>query len=189
MTSRPVGAVLAALMFAACASSPAPHKIVRAPQPAKPIDAARFYAGRWYEIGRTPMSLTDGCVAGTTDWLTDTKGKLIDHDECRDKTPAGKIKIIEGPALILDPGTNTKVDVRYRLFGFIMVTRTYWMLDRADDYSWCIASDPELENVILYTRDPRPPKDLVDRLTARAKALGYDVSRLEYPANFPPGMR
>ncbi len=45
----------------------------RAPEPAKPIDAARFYVGRWYEIARTPMSLTKDCVAGTTDYLRDAR--------------------------------------------------------------------------------------------------------------------
>ena len=40
----------------------------KAPEPAKPIDAAQFYAGRWYEIGRNPMRLTDGCVAGYWHW-------------------------------------------------------------------------------------------------------------------------
>jgi lipocalin len=36
----------------------------KAPEPAKPVDAASFYAGRWYEIGRTPKSFNAGCVAG-----------------------------------------------------------------------------------------------------------------------------
>jgi apolipoprotein D and lipocalin family protein len=40
----------------------------KAPEPAKPVEASSFYAGRWYEIGRTPMRLTDGCVAGYTDY-------------------------------------------------------------------------------------------------------------------------
>jgi apolipoprotein D and lipocalin family protein len=189
MILRPVAAAIGALLFAACASSPAPHKIVRAPQPAKSIDAAKFYTGRWYEIARTPMSLTDGCVAGSTDWVTDGKGKLVDHDECRDKTPTGKIKQIEGPAVILDPGTNTKVDVHYKVFWLFTITRTYWIVERADDYSWYIASDPELENINAYTRDPRPSKTMVDMLTERTKALGYDVAKLEYPEVFPPGMK
>ena len=60
----------------------------RAPEPAKPVDAASFYAGRWYEIGRTPMSLTDGCVAGYTDYQS-KDGGLYERDACRDKTPAG----------------------------------------------------------------------------------------------------
>ena len=42
----------------------------KAPEPAKPVDAASFYAGRWYEIGRTPKSFNAGCVAGYTDYQT-----------------------------------------------------------------------------------------------------------------------
>jgi apolipoprotein D and lipocalin family protein len=187
MTPRLLIAAIGAVLLTACASSPAPHKVVRAPQPAKPVDAATFYTGRWYEIARTPMSLTDGCVAGSTDWVRDKNGKLVDHDECRDKTPTGKIKQIEGPAVILDPGTNTKVDVHYKVFWLFTITRTYWIVDHGPD--WYIASDPELENINAYTRDPRPSKQMVDMLTARTKSIGYDISKLEYPEVFPPGMK
>jgi apolipoprotein D and lipocalin family protein len=68
-----------------------------APQPVRPIDAARFYAGRCYEIARTPMKLTDGCVAGTTDYFTDADGTLIDRDACRDGSPVGKEKTVRHP--------------------------------------------------------------------------------------------
>ena len=40
----------------------------KAPEPAKKIDPKVFYNGRWIEIGRRPMFITNGCVAGTTDY-------------------------------------------------------------------------------------------------------------------------
>jgi apolipoprotein D and lipocalin family protein len=40
----------------------------KAPEPAKPVDAASVFAGRWYEIGRTPKSFNKDCVAGTTNY-------------------------------------------------------------------------------------------------------------------------
>ena len=49
-----------AMTTAACAGM---DEAPRAPQPGKQIDAAQFYTGRWYEIARTPMKLTDGCAA------------------------------------------------------------------------------------------------------------------------------
>ena len=79
-------AIAASALLAGCAGSTQ----VAAPQPAKPIDAERFYDGRWYEIARTPLSVTDGCVAGTTDFVRRTDGTLVERDLCRKGSPAGE---------------------------------------------------------------------------------------------------
>jgi apolipoprotein D and lipocalin family protein len=148
-----LAAALAVAATAALAAAPS-----RAPEPASPVDRTSFFTGRWYEIGRTPMKLTDGCVAGYTDYLHRESG-LYQRDACRDKTPAGKEKVIGGPLKIINPGRNTKVHVSYQLIGLIPVGREYWMLDHGDD--WFIQSTPDLKMVNIYTRDPHPPADLV----------------------------
>jgi apolipoprotein D and lipocalin family protein len=158
-----------------------------APEPAKPIEIDRFYTGRWYEIGRTPMKLTDGCVSGTTDYRRLADGQLIDRDACRMTTSDGVEKVYQGPVTILNPGMNTKVSVRYTVWGFFPVWRTYWMLDHGGDYDWFIVSDPAFENVSMFTRTPRPTAHMVQMLTERTRALGYDTSKLEFPAQFRPG--
>ena len=174
-------ALALALASGACASMSGSQG-AKAPEPAKPVEAATFYAGRWYEIGRTPMSLTDGCVAGYTDYLRTGSG-LVERDGCRDKTPDGKEKVIAGPLKILNPGQNTKVHVSYRLFGFVPVARDYWMLDHGD--GWFIQATPDLKMVNLYTREAHPSAARIAELTARTKALGYDVGKLEFPALQP----
>lgn len=173
----PVG--LAALLLA---TAGARAEAVRAPAPAKPVDLSRFYSGTWIEIGRHPMKLTDGCVAGATEYVIRSPTKIAVRDTCHAGTPSGKLKAIGGPGTILDPGTNAKLHVDYRLFGLIPVGRDYWVLDHADDYSWFISSDPAFENLWIYTRDPHVHGAELDRLIAKAKALGYDTSRLEFPA-------
>jgi apolipoprotein D and lipocalin family protein len=175
-----------AILGAGCASMGDTGTAV-APEPAKPIDMARFYTGRWYEIARTPLGLTKNCVAGTTDYVTGPDGGVVDHDACRMDTPDGKVRHFNGPLTVLNPGANNKVRVDYTLFGFVPVHVTYWMLDHGDDYSWFLVATPDFKNVSMFTRDPRPPQSEVDMLTARAKALGYDTSKWEYPAEFPPG--
>jgi apolipoprotein D and lipocalin family protein len=178
------GFLILCLSLAGCASPPSESSAM-APQPAKPIDEARFFTGRWYEIARTPMKLTDGCVAGTTDYLAGSNGELIDRDACRMGTPAGKEKAYQGPVSILDPGENNKVMVRYTVYGIIPVVRTYWMLDHGVDYQWFIVANPAFTNVSIFTRSPRPDEKLVAALTARVRALGYDAGKLEYPTEFP----
>ena len=172
------------VVLLACARRPGTET---APQPAKPIDAARFFVGRWYEIARTPMAITKGCVAGTTDYHRDSKGRLIDRDACRDKTPEGKEKVFAGHVKLLNSGENTKFSVRYKILGVIPVPVTYWVLDHGDDYSWFIVSDPSFKTLSIFTRAARPSAEDVQKLALRARALGYDTAKLEYPAQFPVG--
>jgi apolipoprotein D and lipocalin family protein len=153
-----------------------------APAPAKRVDADKLFNGRWAEIGRTPMKLTDGCVAGATTYTKLSATRVQVRDTCQDKTPSGKEKAIGGPGKILDPGTNTKLHVTYKILGIIPLGRDYWILDHADDYSWFISSDPAFKNLWIYARDPRIGRPEIDSLVAKARAMGYDTSKLEFPA-------
>ena len=153
--------------------------------PATSIDKARFYTGTWYEIGRRPMSLTDGCVAGGTTYTPQGGDQVKVLDFCHRGLSAGELKTIGGPAHIVDPGSNAKLHVSYRFFGMFPIPRDYWVLARADDYSWFISADPSFRDLWIYTRNPHPTQAEIAPLVARAKALGYDTSLLEFPATGP----
>ena len=165
------------LSLAGCATTP---PAATAPAPARPVDMARFYSGVWREVARRPESLTDGCVAGTTEYTVLDATHVTVRDTCTVGTPKGKLKDIAGTGTILDPGTNAKLHVGYRVFGLFTVGRDYWTLDHDDD--GFISTDPTFTRLYLYTRPDKDTPELRARLAARAQALGYDVSRLEYPA-------
>ena len=57
--------ILFALALAGCVTAPRPSEY-RAPAPVRAVDVNRFYTGRWLEIARLPLRLSDGCVAGAT---------------------------------------------------------------------------------------------------------------------------
>ena len=152
------------------------------PHPTTTIDATRFYTGTWYEIGRRPMSLTDGCVAGGTTYMPQGGGNVKVLDFCHSGSSAGALKTIGGPAHIVDPGSNAKLHVSYSFFGVVSIPRDYWVLQRADDYSWFISADPSFHDLWIYTRAPHPTQAEIAALITRAKALGYDTNLLEFPA-------
>lgn len=170
-------ALALSLGLSACVTAPSADQ-VRAPQPARAVDLDRFYSGRWLEIARLPMSLTDGCVAGATNYVVVNPTRVDVRDTCQVDTPQGREKSIGARGEILDPGTNAKLRARY-VGG--LITWDYWVLDHADDYSWFISADPTFNKLWIYTREV-PDADQRQRLVARARALGYDVSRLEFPA-------
>jgi apolipoprotein D and lipocalin family protein len=178
-------AIATVLTLSACATGP----MTQAPPPAKPIDAAVFYTGTWYEIGRTPIFLTNGCVSGTTKFYPSPDGGLIERDAChKNGDPSGPEKVWKGTVHVDDPGENTKLSVHYTLYGFLPVTQHYWMLDHGEDYGWFIVSDPALTHVDILSRNPRPSEAQVADWKARVAALGYDPSKMEFPTRFPPGM-
>jgi apolipoprotein D and lipocalin family protein len=173
-------AAVASVSLTACAGSSL-TEAQKAPEPRKRIDVQRLYTGTWHEIARRPMTITDGCVAGATEYKSDRAGGIQVLDSCRMDSPRGELKTVGGSGVILDPGFNAKLRVDYKLYGFVPVQRDYWVLDRADDYSWFISADPTLRDLYIYTRDPQVVPAQRKRLVARAAALGYDVSKLEFP--------
>jgi apolipoprotein D and lipocalin family protein len=139
-----------------------------------PIDPARFYKGSWLEVARRPMWITDGCVAGTTSYgQGDRPDRIRVRDACR---KGAEEVVLNGDGEILDPGVNSRVRVRYNP----LLSVDYHIVDRAPDYSWFIGTSPTLDNLFIYTRK-RPSAERLGKLVARARALGYDTSTLEFP--------
>lgn len=137
------------------------------------------YQGTWLEIGRTPMFLTDGCVAG---YSTYRRGKTPDEvlveDGCHVETPSGRLKTVHGTGKIQDLGTsNAKMRVRYPL----LITFNYWVLYKSPDKSWFISSNPSMTDLWIYSRAV-PSHARLQRMIRKASELGYDVRKLEFPA-------
>ena len=149
-----------------------------APAPTKPVDLQR-YAGRWYEIARTPNRFERGkaCDAPTADYQQDAKGDVTVVQTCHENSANGPEKVYHATARIMDPGVNAKLKLTF----YVVLSKEYWVLDHAQDYKWAIVGDPTGKFLWLFSRQAALPPALKDTLLTRAKALGYDVSRLEFP--------
>ena len=137
------------------------------------------YSGRWLEIARHPMALTNHCVAGYTTYAPGAKpGEFAVEDGCHHDTPSGKLKTITARGILHDAGAaNARLEARYPLF----ITWHYWVLYEAPDHGWFISADPAMKNLWIYTRSV-PSADELAVMVAKAKALGYDTTQLEFPA-------
>lgn len=173
------------LLVAACASVRIPDTEGPAPPPAKPVTQG-FYTGDWREIARNPMHLTDGCVAGLTQFSRTSDGQLYDRDSCRMGSPTGKEKVFAGPAEVIDPPTDAEFRTRYAIAGGLFhVSRTYRVLDHGEEEGgWFIVATPDFRNLSIFTRTPQPTAALKATLVARAHALGY-AGTLEFPQQPP----
>jgi apolipoprotein D and lipocalin family protein len=171
--------------FALClatALTTAAHAAPAAPQPAESVDKDQLYIGVWHEVARTKNHDTDGCVAPEARFTTNDNGVLIDRESCRLGDPnTGKLKIVEGPVGFPDPHSAAKFRTSHAVLGLIPVSREAWVLDHDESYTWFIAANPAFTDLSIFTRDPQAPQSLREELVTRAKALGFDVSRLEFP--------
>ncbi len=169
---RAAGVAIAALALMGSAAEAV------APAPTKPVDLQR-YAGRWYEVGRVPNHFERGanCEGSTADYAQDAKGAVTVVQTCHENSPTGPEKVYHATARIMDPGVNAKLKLTF----YVVLSKEYWVLDHAQDYKWAIVGDPTGKFLWLFSRQAALAPSLKDILLARAKALGYDTSRLEFP--------
>ena len=163
----------AALLLSGCAALGPKHPVGNAavPQPAKAVELPR-YLGRWYEIARYDQSFQKGCEAVSADYALREDGKISVRNSCRKAD--GKVSVANGKAKIVDAASNAKLKVSF--FGPFY--GDYWVLDRAEDYSWAIVGEPSGRYLWILSRDATPGKAKLAELIATAGALGYDTSMI-----------
>ncbi len=166
-------AIAAAATISACVGSPGPSGNAAVPQPAKAVDTAR-YLGRWYEIARYEAPFQRGCEAVTADYSLRDDGKISVVNSCRQDSVDGKLKQSTGRAKIVEGSDGAKLKVSF--FGPFY--GDYWVLDRADDYSWSIVGEPSGRYLWLLSRNANPDATTRSAIENRARSLGYDLSLL-----------
>jgi len=171
-----VGAAVAAaavVSLSACATLFDRHPVGNraVPEPARSVDIQR-YLGRWYEIARYEQGFQRGCEGVTADYSLRPDGQIRVVNRCR--KPDGRTSEARGRAKIADRATNAKLKVSFfgPFFG------DYWVLDRAEDYSWSIVGEGSGRYLWILTREPTPGEARIAELIDRARAMGYDTSML-----------
>jgi apolipoprotein D and lipocalin family protein len=146
------------------------------PQPCKTLDTGKF-VGRWYEVARMPNKIQSDCATSQADWSHDGDSEFKVVQTCHVDTPTGRAKVWKASGRITDPATNAKF--RMSFFGGL-ISQDYWVLDRADDYSWIILSTPNPKFLWIFSRHSSVSPAQKTALVARAKAMGYEVANLIY---------
>jgi apolipoprotein D and lipocalin family protein len=158
------------LSLSACVAGPSGN--AHPPQPAKAVELDR-YLGKWYEVARYDMRFEKGCEGVTAEYSRRPDGLIRVLNTCRQGAVDGPVKVAEGKAKVVDTATNAKLKVSFfgPFFG------DYWVMDHADDYSWSIVGEGSGRYLWLLSRELPTEADRA-ALTARAKALGYDLGML-----------
>lgn len=135
------------------------------------VDVKR-YMGKWYEIASFPQRFQRGCSCTVAEYSLNENGTVKVDNSC---TAYGKKKQSIGKAKVVDKETNAKLKVTF----FWPFWGKYWIIDLADDYSYAVVGHPNREYLWILSRTPQMDKKLYDDIVARAKAKGFDVSKLK----------
>ncbi|MBT9474054.1 MAG: lipocalin family protein [Pseudomonadota bacterium] len=168
--------IVAVLVLIAAACSRGPVGNISVPPPAKSVDLLR-YKGLWHEFARYENAFEDDCEGVTAEYTPRADGDLSVKNTCREATLNGPLKVSEGYARPAGDPRGGKLKVSF--FGPALMTN-YWVLDRADDYSWAIVGEKSGRFLWILTREARPSAQRRIELIARAKSLGYDTDMLRY---------
>jgi apolipoprotein D and lipocalin family protein len=174
--NRFAASVFLAFSIAACAAPP----VNRTPGQAlavTPISLDR-YVGRWYEIARFPNNFEEGCAGVTAEYAALPDGKVSVVNTCHKDTPEGQARQSRGTARIVDAATKAKLKVTF----FWPFEGDYWVLDRAEDYSWALVGEPSGRYLWMLARAPRISDDLKADLLGRLQARGYNTGALTWTA-------
>ncbi len=165
-----IAGVLALLTALACAGG---NGASSPPQTVPRVDLDR-YAGTWYEIASFPHRFQAGCAATTATYEARDDGRITVKNRCRSGGLDGKERGVDGVAWAVDE-TNARLKVRF----FWPFSGDYWVLALDPDYQWSVVGHPEREYLWILSRTPQIDDALYRELLSKARAQGFDVSRLE----------
>lgn len=143
------------------------------------VDLAR-YAGRWYEIARLPNGFEARCEDQPTASYELRGEEVVVVNRCGDAQ--GKTQVSEGLARVVPDSGGAKLKVSFApswLRWLPLAWADYWILDRDEDYTLALVGTPSRQSLWLLARSPQIAPEALQALVDRARAIGYDVDRLQ----------
>nr|WP_306673967.1 lipocalin family protein [Tahibacter caeni] len=140
----------------------------------------RRYAGTWYEQARLPNDFQNQCRSEVTATYTVTAdGKVDVLNQCRDAD--GVIDAAVGAAEVENPAQPGLLTVTFLPEGLRWLPfghAEYRIVALDPDYRWSIVGGEDRRYLWLLTRSPQIDASQREALVERARALGYDTTRL-----------
>ena len=142
------------------------------------LDISR-YAGQWYEIARLPVFFQRRCVADVNAGYTLRDDGLIGvRNACR--TQDGGTDVSEGVARLVE-GAPGQLEVRFApdFLGWLpFVWADYWVIDLDPGYQWAVIGEPRRKYLWILSRTPDMEREVFERISQRAIAMGYELDAL-----------
>jgi apolipoprotein D and lipocalin family protein len=166
----PLAAAAWVILLAAGACTHTPEGV----EPVEDFDAAR-YMGRWYEVARLDHSFEKGLEKVTAVYSLQPDGTVQVVNRGFD--PAGN-EWREATGTAKFTGKPTTAALKVSFFGPFY--GGYNVIDLDPAYTHALVVGPDRSYLWILSRTPTPPRDVVERLVAKAAALDYPTADLIY---------
>ena len=157
------------------------------PATAAKVDLDR-YIGRWHEVARFPTPFQRANEAAIAEYGKSSDGSVSVHNTA--VRADGTTRDIRGSPEVLNPGTNTKLAVRFDKWYTALVPvpaqGNYWILYVDRDYQRAIVGTADRKYLWILSRTPQVPEGEMKRLIAMAKSQGFETERLIRSAQHKP---
>jgi apolipoprotein D and lipocalin family protein len=148
------------------------------PEGVKPVDDFKLekYLGKWYEIVRLDHSFEQGLTRVTANYSLREDGGLTVINRGY-SAKENKWKEAEGKAYFVKGSDQGYLKVSF--FGPFYGAYIVFELDH-ENYQYSLVSGPDKSYLWLLARGPEIRGEIKDILIAKAKALGFETTKLVY---------
>jgi apolipoprotein D and lipocalin family protein len=172
-----------ALLLSACRST----EEALPPATAERVEISR-YLGRWHEIVRLPMPFQKEQEAAIAEYGLRSNGEVsVRNIAVRED---GATREVRGQARVLNPGSNSKLLVRFNEWFSVFVPQpkrgNYWILHVDAEYRTALVGTPDRRYLWVLARDRSLPESELQRLLKLARDQGYDTKKLIRSAQHKP---
>lgn len=165
--------VLAVFGAVGCATT-ATERLNLPPLPTVERVELQRYLGTWYEIASFPQRFQKGCTGTTATYILRPDGQISVVNKCRLDSLDGAEKVANGTARVVDSASNARLEVSF--FGPFW--GDYWVIDLGPEYEFAVVGHPSRDYLWILSRSPQLDAGIYERIVARLKTNGYEVSRL-----------
>jgi len=138
----------------------------------KPFDSKK-YLGKWYEIARFDYRFERNMDNVTAEYSLNENGTIKVQNRGF-KYTTGEWKQSTGVAKFRGDTTEAKLKVSF----FRPFYGSYNVIAIDKDYQWALVAGKNLDYLWLLSRDKTMPENIKEEYLQKARALGYDTSKL-----------
>ena len=145
-------------------------------QPLNTVDKVDLskYAGKWYEISKSPNSFEDNLTCVTAEYALREDGKISVTNRGYDTT-SNKWDVAEGVAKRPDVNAQGQLKVSF----FRPFYGDYYIMALEEDYSAALVGSPDRKYLWVLSRTETLDQKIMDKYVALAKELDFNVELLE----------
>ena len=135
------------------------------------------YMGTWYEIARLPQYFERDMDEVKAQYTLNNDGTIeVVNSGVKDGEP----KSITGKAKLKHPDANPQTG-ELRVSFFWPFYSDYRVIELAPDYSYAVVTGGSRDYLWVLARKSKMSQEQLEGILNRAKTLGFETDKLEYP--------